>query len=103
MMKKPATLLLLPLLVCAGMSLAKEKKIELPPENPSFKPGKGSELMGSYCLTCHSTEYFTTQPPLPRKGWEAIVIKMRDKFGATIPDSNIPEITDYLTEHYGTK
>jgi mono/diheme cytochrome c family protein len=103
MMKKPASLFLLSLLVFAGMSFAKEKKIELPQETPSFKPGKGSELMGSYCLTCHSTEYFTTQPPLPRKGWEAIVIKMRDKFGATIPDSSIPEITDYLTENYGAK
>lgn len=102
-MKKPSIIVLLPLLLISGMSFAKDKKIELPPETPVFKPGKGSELMASYCMTCHSAEYFTTQPPLPRKGWEGIVTKMRDKFGATIPDADIPEITDYLTEHYGTK
>ena len=99
-MKKTFTFFLL--LGC-GLISAKEKKIELPAETPVFKPGKGSELMAAYCLTCHSAEYFTTQPALPRKAWEATVIKMREKFGAPVPEANVAEITDYLTENYGKK
>lgn len=91
------------LLIGSGLISAKEKKIELPAETPVYQPGKGTELIAGYCLTCHSAEYFTTQPPLPRKAWEAIVIKMRDKFGAPILEANVAEITDYLSEHYGEK
>lgn len=85
--------------VCIGG--AKERSIELPKENPTFPPGKGSELFASYCLTCHSTEYISTQPQLPRKFWEATVVKMKDKFGAPLPDTSIQELTDYLTIHFG--
>lgn len=80
---------------------AKERRIELPKETPSYPPGKGSELFAGYCLTCHSTEYISTQPKLPRKFWEATVVKMKEKFGAPIPDASVQELTDYLTAHFG--
>lgn len=80
------------------------KTIELPvPDSATYKPVKGYELAMSYCYTCHSAEYAATQPPLPRKFWAATVAKMRDKFGAPIPDAEVDALTDYLTTAYGTK
>lgn len=85
------------------LTLAVEKKIELPVEAMKFKEGKGAELANAYCYTCHSVEYIATQPPMPRKFWEAAVLKMRDKFGAPIPEESVQPLIDYLTESYGKK
>lgn len=93
----------LSLMALAAVAIGAEKRIELPVEKATFKPGKGADLASSYCYTCHSVEYVTTQPPLPRKFWEGTVIKMKEKFGAPIPDASIQELTDYLTEAYGKK
>ena len=97
---KRIALLFLTLPVAA---IGAEKRIELPVEKATFKPGKGADLATSYCYTCHSVEYITTQPPLPRKFWEGAVIKMKEKFGAPIPEASIQDLTDYLTEAYGKK
>jgi hypothetical protein len=83
------------------LALAAEKKIELPAEPMKFKEGKGSELAMAYCYTCHSVEYIATQPPMPRKFWEATVLKMRDKFGAPLPEESVQPLIDYLTAAYG--
>jgi len=92
------------LFVIASISaMGAERKIELPVEKATYKPGKGYDLAAAYCFTCHSAEYVTTQPPLPRKFWEGTVIKMKEKFGAPIPDASIQELTDYLTVSYGKK
>ena len=93
----------LSLMALVSVAIGAEKRIELPVEKATFKPGKGADLASSYCYTCHSVEYVTTQPPLPRKFWEGTVIKMKEKFGAPIPDASIQELTDYLTEAYGKK
>lgn len=92
----PLILLILPILAPAV-----EKKIELPVEPMKFKESKGSELAMAYCYTCHSVEYISTQPLMPRKFWEATVLKMRDKFGAPIPEESIQPLIDYLTRSYG--
>lgn len=73
-----------------------------PAESGAYKPGAGSELAQSLCITCHSTEYVSTQPPLPRKFWEATVKKMKDKYAAPLPDDN-SALIDYLTSAYGAK
>ena len=91
------------LLVLSAAAMAAEKRIELPVEKAAYKPGKGADLAAAYCYTCHSAEYVTTQPPLPRKFWEGAVIKMKEKFGAPIPDASVQDLTDYLTEAYGKK
>lgn len=97
-------ILLVPLLVVpALLSRAEVKTIELPPEPAKFKEGEGSELAGAYCFTCHSVEYISSQPPMPRKFWEATVLKMRDKFGAPLPEEAVQPLIDYLTESYGKK
>lgn len=73
-----------------------------PVENGSYKPGPGAELAQGLCITCHSTEYVSTQPPMPRKFWEATVKKMKDKYGAPLPEDSTALI-DYLAAAYGSK
>ncbi|GAC1413584.1 MAG: hypothetical protein NVSMB64_23860 [Candidatus Velthaea sp.] len=69
--------------------------------NMIYKPGNGSQLANSYCLTCHSSAYVATQPPLDRAHWAAEVGKMRKAYGATIPDADAEKIADYLADVYG--
>ena len=92
----------LAVIVSASVS-AEQKRIQLPDETVTFRPGKGTDLAALYCYTCHSAEYVSSQPPLPRKYWEATVIKMKEKFGAPIPDASVQELADYLTQAYGKK
>jgi cytochrome c551/c552 len=78
-------------------------QIELPPETGAFQPGPGAEIANAQCLVCHSVEYVTTQPPFPRAFWAATVKKMREKYGAQMPEPQTEPLVDYLTEHYGVK
>ncbi len=73
-----------------------------PAETGTYKPGTGAELAQNLCITCHSTEYVSTQPPMPRKFWEATLKKMKEKYAAPLPDDNTALI-DYLTSAYGAK
>jgi len=66
-----------------------------------FKPGPGSQAATTYCLTCHSSAYVSTQPVLNKAHWDAEVTKMRKAYGAMIPDKDAGEIVDYLTAVYG--
>lgn len=66
-----------------------------------FKPGAGSQVAATYCLTCHSSAYVSTQPPLDKAHWAAEVTKMRKAYGAAIPDKDAETIVDYLTATYG--
>ena len=76
--------------------------IALPPETGSFKPGPAGEIANAQCLACHSVEYIKTQPPMPLTFWSGEVKKMRDKFGAPIPEEQIEPLAHYLAENYGT-
>lgn len=89
------------ILLALNTSIAGVLKIELPPETQSFKPGPGAGLANGNCLTCHSVEYVAMQPPLSQTAWTAEVKKMRDKYGAQIPEDQIAPIVDYLTQTYG--
>ncbi len=71
-----------------------------PAETGSYKPGKGVELAQGLCITCHSTEYVSSQPPLPRKFWEATVKKMKEKYAAPLPE-DATALVEYLTTAYG--
>ena len=81
--------------------MAQVVQIKLPPESESFKPGPGSEIANGQCLTCHSVEYVTTQPPMPPAFWTAEVKKMRQAYGAQIPDDQVAPLVDYLSRNYG--
>jgi mono/diheme cytochrome c family protein len=87
----------------AGAAGAAPVRIELPQEAPVLKPGAGRDIALSQCLICHSAEYFTTQPPLPRAYWQGAVEKMQAKFGATIPAEQVTPLVDYLFGSYGKK
>ncbi len=76
-------------------------QIKLPPETASFTSGPGLEIANGQCLTCHSVEYVTTQPPMPSAFWAAEVKKMRQNYGANIPDDQVAPLVDYLARNYG--
>ena len=84
-----------------SLTVAADNKIVLPPETATFRPGPGVELAQVNCMTCHSVEYIQTQPPLPRKFWEAEVKKMREKYAAPTPEETVTALIDYLTATYG--
>jgi sulfite dehydrogenase len=91
------------LLYVLGMSVGFSAglKIELPAETASFKTSPGSDLANGQCLTCHSVDYVVIQPPSPRGYWESCVKKMREKYGAAIPDELVEPLVNYLTQTYG--
>ena len=69
---------------------------------PSALPGY--ELVRRSCLTCHSAQYVSTQPPgSTRTYWDATVKKMKKPFGAQFPDEDIPAMVDYLVKTYGAE
>jgi sulfite dehydrogenase (cytochrome) subunit B len=84
----------------ALMALAAER-FQLPPETTKLKQAPGAELATAQCLLCHSADYISTQPRLSRAGWNAAVVKMKEKYGAPIPTNTIPALVDYLTKNYG--
>ncbi|MEI6712587.1 MAG: cytochrome c [Verrucomicrobiota bacterium] len=96
---KTASLLLV--LLVPTLLQAADVSITLPPETGTYKSGPGVELATANCLMCHSTEYVASQPPMPRKFWEASVKKMKDKFGAPTPDDQVSALINYLTSTYG--
>jgi mono/diheme cytochrome c family protein len=89
------------LVALAARARADDVTITLPPEKAVFTPGKGIELAQVNCLICHSADYIRTQPPMPRKFWEAEVKKMREKYGAPTPEATVPSLVDYLAATYG--
>jgi hypothetical protein len=85
----------------AGLLLAADVRITLPPETAKLKEGPGASLAATQCLLCHSADYISTQPRLSTNQWKAAVIKMRDKYGAPIPEDKIVPLTEYLAGAYG--
>ena len=100
-MNTRTSVVLATLTILVTSALAAELKITLPTETTVLRPGKGIELAQANCFTCHSVDYIQTQPPMPRKFWEAEVKKMREKYGAPTPEETVPTLVDYLTATYG--
>jgi hypothetical protein len=67
----------------------------------AFKPGPGSNLANSLCLSCHSEAYVATQPPFNKTVWTAEIVKMRNVYGAKISDDQVAPLADYVTANYG--
>lgn len=78
-------------------------KLSLPADTTGFKPGPGSDLASAQCVLCHSADYVSTQPRLPRVAWKATVLKMRDKYGAPLPEDKVEALVDYLVKTYGAE
>ena len=77
-------------------------EFEWPVETGTYKPGKGVELAQALCTNCHSVDYVSTQPPMPRKFWDGVVKKMKEKYAAPLPDDTTL-LAEYLTREYGAK
>jgi len=72
-------------------------------ENVQLKPGAGLQTVEANCAACHSLDYPRINSVfLKRQGWEAVVNKMINAFGAPIKPADAKVIVDYLTENYGT-
>jgi len=72
-----------------------------PPETSRFIEAPGVEVTRKYCLICHSADYVSTQPPhMPAAFWQNEVSKMRNAYGASIPDDAAKAIVDYLATTY---
>jgi len=72
-------------------------------ENVQLKPGAGLQTVEANCAACHSLDYARINSVfLKRQGWEAVVNKMINAFGAPIKPADAKVIVDYLTENYGT-
>lgn len=98
----PRPLVLLAAVLVGGLAArGGPVKIELPPETTAFKLAPGSEIANGQCLTCHSVEYVSTQPPMPRAFWAASVKKMLDKYSAPVPAEQVDRLVDYLAVNYG--
>lgn len=89
--------------VTALSAFAAVLKIEMPIETDVFKTGSGSEIANAQCLICHSVEYVSTQPPLPRAFWKASIEKMQTKYGAPVPNEQVDALVGYLVKTYGVE
>jgi len=88
----------------SGTSAAAPKTIALPPDNTHFKQAPGSDIATARCMSCHSADYVQYQPPTTtRAAWEGEIKKMKNTFGATIPDDEIGPLADYLAKNYGSE
>lgn len=95
--------ILIPAILTIGLvASAKVVKIQLPVETASYKEAPGVALANAQCLTCHSADYASMQPPKPRDFWAAEVGKMRAKYAATIPDDQTNALVAYFAKNYGT-
>jgi mono/diheme cytochrome c family protein len=106
-MTRFATALIIVLAVAAAGGVAAREAAKPPPayapppETSRLITAPGVELAQRYCLTCHSADYVSTQPPhMPTAFWQNEVAKMRNAYGATIPDDAAKAIADYLAATY---
>jgi mono/diheme cytochrome c family protein len=71
-------------------------------ENVPLKPGTGVEAVEANCGACHSLDYPRINAPfLKRQGWETVVNKMINAFGAPIAKDDVEVIATYLAQNYG--
>jgi hypothetical protein len=78
----------------------------MPAETATYRASDlpGYPLVLRNCLTCHSAQYVSTQPPTsPRSYWDATVRKMQKPFGALFPAEDVPAMVDYLSKEYGAE
>jgi competence ComEA-like helix-hairpin-helix protein len=62
--------------------------------------GKGKHTLENTCTECHGLDKILTQLR-SRERWRAIAVAMRAK-GATMSDSELNTLVDYLFQHFGT-
>ena len=88
-------------LTLTSVSVAEPLTYALPEETATLRPGPGMEAAQNNCLTCHSFDFISTQPPGRGKAfWEAEVTKMIKSYHAPITEEDAKTIADYLAKTY---
>ncbi len=73
----------------------------LPEEGVALRPGPGVETAQQNCLSCHSADYVTTQPPqMGADFWRPVVSKMVKVYHAPVSDEDAAVIVNYLSRTY---
>lgn len=89
------------LIMSSNIASAQPLTYELLDDIAEFKPGPGIEAAQNNCVACHSADYINTQPPaLGHDHWAAVVKKMKNAYGASIDDTDMTAIVDYLAATY---
>lgn len=70
--------------------------ITVPHDEPYLPKGPGHQEFVTHCTICHSPRYVSNQPPLSRETWVKEVAKMRNEYGAPVPEQLVQPIIDYL-------
>lgn len=98
MIGRPLTAMCLVLLLAVpGVAMAAPVIYELPEERSELRPGPGVDVVQGNCVSCHSADYITTQPP--RVGelfWRTEVTKMIKLYHAPIAEADVGAIVEYL-------
>jgi hypothetical protein len=66
-----------------------------------FPEGRFMQVVNNDCRLCHSPDMILNQPALPKGGWRAEIIKMRDVYKAPVPDDDADVIAAYLETAIG--
>jgi sulfite dehydrogenase (cytochrome) subunit B len=97
----PTVISLASILLFAQTALAGPRTYSLLDDGSAFRSGPGVEVARDNCLSCHSADYVTTQPPkMGASFWEATVLKMVKAYHAPISDDVAKAIVDYLARTY---
>lgn len=70
--------------------------VVLPVSASQFPAGAGAEIANAQCLICHSTGMVLRQPTQTAAQWSATINKMRNVYGAPMPEEQIPALSTYL-------
>lgn len=65
-------------------------------QDPS--PGNGGDLVAKHCTQCHAIDIITNSGK-SREEWQTTVATMVG-MGATLPESEIPKVVDYLAKSF---
>lgn len=89
-------------LAYAGVAAAADTvSVTLPRDARQFGPGPGQALATANCTPCHAADYVYMQPPLTKDQWRAEVLKMKNAYGAVIPDDTVDPLVAYLVTQNG--
>ncbi|WP_437557866.1 hypothetical protein [Acidithiobacillus sulfuriphilus] len=78
----------------------KSERITLPTSDLTFT-GPGGQVLNTYCLMCHSADFVNEQPAVSLATWKVEVSKMKNAFGAPIPEDQIDHIAEVLYQRFG--
>ena len=88
-------------LLFSNMAAAEPRSYVLPEETAALRTGPAMEAAQNNCVSCHSADYISTQPPqLGSKFWEGVVTKMIKSFHAPISTTDTKAIVEYLSHSY---